>query len=34
MEGSHSENPQAFIHKPYRLKDLESAIGSILKSSL
>ena len=31
MRGDHPEQPQAFLHKPYDLKDLEAALSAALK---
>jgi CheY-like chemotaxis protein len=28
MEGEHAELPQAFLHKPYRMAELEAAIAA------
>lgn len=32
MSGEHTEWPQAFLHKPYKLKDLVAALGKARKS--
>jgi len=33
MQGDHSEHPQAFLHKPYRLADLKAVIETAQKAS-
>jgi two-component system, cell cycle sensor histidine kinase and response regulator CckA len=33
MQGYHPERPQAFLHKPYAMKDLDAALGVALKAS-
>lgn len=33
MEGDHPEQPQVFLHKPYRMKDLEAALDAAQKTS-
>jgi PAS domain S-box-containing protein len=33
MQGDHREQPQVFLQKPYRMKDLEAALGTALKTS-
>ncbi|MCE5334129.1 MAG: PAS domain S-box protein [Desulfobacteraceae bacterium] len=32
MRGEHSEQPQAFLHKPFRMKDLEAALDAARKA--
>jgi hypothetical protein len=32
MSRDDSEKPQAFLHKPYTMKDLKGALGQALKS--
>jgi two-component system, cell cycle sensor histidine kinase and response regulator CckA len=33
MEGRHAELPQAFLHKPYRLVELQAALGAAMGAS-
>jgi hypothetical protein len=33
MAGDHSERPQAFLQKPYRMADLEAALEAARKAS-
>ncbi len=33
MRSNHSERPQAFLSKPYKIKDLEKALDTVLKRS-
>jgi CheY-like chemotaxis protein len=34
MQGDHPELPQAFLHKPYQMRDLEAAISAAHKAQL
>jgi len=33
MQADHLEQPQVFLRKPYHMKDLEAALGAVLKAS-
>jgi two-component system, cell cycle sensor histidine kinase and response regulator CckA len=33
MHNEHLERPQAFLHKPYGMRDLKGAVGRALKAS-
>ena len=33
MQGDHPELPQAFLHKPYRMADVQAALGAAVKRS-
>ena len=33
MQGEHPEKPQAFLHKPYTMDELQAAVGAVLQSN-
>jgi len=34
MAGYHAELPQAFLHKPYEMKELESALDTAMRTPI